>query len=85
MTTEELRGHIETIIQNTFERLKYAYDYNQESKERTILQEEKNRSRLVFPSYSKSQTRVSEQELRFSFIEAFNEYCEKKDFRCFIQ
>lgn len=83
MEKEELRGHIENIIQETFKRLKYAYSYNQESKKRTNPHEEKYQSRLVFPSYSNSQTRISEQELRFSFIEAFNEYCDKKELPLF--
>ena len=71
----ELRGHIETIIKNTFEVIDEVYNNNKES------DEEKTKSkngRLVFPNYRDKRTiRVSEQELRFIFVDQFINYCKE--------
>ena len=72
MDKGELRGHIETIINNTFEAIDEVYKTNQESAEGKFCN---SKSRLVFPKYRDGRTRVSEQELRFLFVEQFNKYC----------
>ena len=69
---EELRKHIETIIKNTFEKIDAVYETNQEKDTNKVPTTE---SRLIFPKYSgKEETRISEQELRFLFVEEFNKY-----------
>ena len=78
MTTEELKKHINNIIKNAFERLQYAYNNIKETEAKSSSDNPK--SRLVFPCYSDNKrTRISEQELRFCFTEAFNEYFENKN------
>ena len=76
MKKEELKKHMDEIIRLTFERLDKAYR-NQEVNNTKF---EKGYSRLVFPSYYKNKnptvTRISEQELRFTFVEVFNAYCD---------
>lgn len=73
---EELKKHMDEIISRTFIRLGNAYR-NQEVNKTEF---EKVGSRLVFPSYYKDkrpiETRISEQELRFIFVEVFNAYCD---------
>lgn len=79
METEKLRTHIENIIENTFKTIDEVYMVNQEKKcanGNTCGTFCSNASRLVFPKYrGKDAIRVSEQELRFLFIEQFNKYC----------
>lgn len=79
MKKEELKKHMDEIIRLTFERLDKAYR-NQEVNNTKF---EKGDSRLVFPSYYKNKnptvTRISEQELRFTFVEVFNAYCDQKN------
>lgn len=76
MEKEELKKHMDEIIRLTFKRLGNAYR-NQEVNKTEF---EKVGSRLVFPSYYKekeaTETRISEQELRFIFVEVFNAYCD---------
>lgn len=55
--------------------MQYAYDNNKETEPK---ENSEHKTRLVFPSYSNNKTRKSEQELRFCFVEAFNEYVVKK-------
>lgn len=77
MEKEVLKKHMDEIIRLTFSRLGAAYR-NQEVIDKTKF--EKGGSRLVFPSYYKNlkptETRISEQELRFIFVEVFNAYCD---------
>lgn len=75
MNPEELKPHIDKIIKLAFERVQYAYDNNKETEPK---ENSEHKTRLVFPSYSDSKTRISEQELRFCFVEAFNEYVVKE-------
>ena len=87
MEKKEIKSHIDAIIAQTFETLKLVYDYQQENKQGVKqIREYYNQktagslSRLVFPKYSKKyyrdgETRLSEQELRFLFVEKFNQYC----------
>ena len=79
METEDLKKHIDEIIKLTFERVQYAFDHN---KEKGPVKSEPI-SRIVFPSYSDGGTRISEQELRFCFTEAFNEYFRNKNIPLF--
>lgn len=72
MTAEEKKSHIQTIIQDTFEALKDAYEHQKEGYDH---KPNKPFSRIVFPKYSDGETRLSEQELRFIFVEEFNKYC----------
>lgn len=75
MKTETLKTHLENIINQAFERVQYAYDNNKETEPK---ENSEHKTRLVFPSYSHPETRKSEQELRFCFVEAFNEYVVKE-------
>lgn len=79
METKELREHIENIIKDTFKRVQYAFDNNKENDPFKSGKMDNLVSRLVFPSYSGNGTRISEQELRFCFTEAFNDYFRGKN------
>ena len=72
MEKKEIKSHIDEIIKRTFKTLKFVYD-NQQEKHPNGPNYDK--SRLIFPKYSKEKTRLSEQELRFLFVETFNQYC----------
>lgn len=89
MTKDELRTVIDSIVIDAFKRIEYAYRHHQEKFDNIISNgddiETQTRTRLVFPKYSDKKddkrkedvrTRISEQELRFAFVEAFNSYCE---------
>ena len=83
MDTLELKSIIDNILSDAFDRIEYAYQHHREPKEKESIEIGNNpRSRLVFPSYSSpdakltGEARVCEQELRFAFVEAFNTYCE---------
>lgn len=69
MTKEKLKEVIECIINDAFNRIEYAYLHHCENSPKTGHDE---LTRLVFPSYANGDTRISEQELRFAFVEAFN-------------
>lgn len=64
MEKVELIKDIRNIIENTFEILRGGQCTN-------------NASRLVFPDYSSGQKRVSEQELRFAFVEQLQSFLKK--------
>lgn len=79
----ELKEHIETILDETFTLIDNIYLHHREGFAFSPFEE----SRLVFPRYSlthkddthrNAKTRVSEQELRFAFVEKFNEKCRKE-------
>lgn len=79
MTTEEIQKHIDAIIENTFATLQKVFDNKQYEKNNSFAGEPSG-SRIIFPQYSKQysrkgETRFSEQELRFIFVEEFNKYC----------
>lgn len=72
---------IEKIIKDTFNVIKEVYEYQKESnKESNAVQSpQKIGSRIIFPKYSnrkdsKREDRISEQELRFIFVEQLNRY-----------
>lgn len=66
MTDKE---HIENVIRRTFDIIKNVYNYQQEKESR---KNDKSQSRILFPKKSDKTTRVSEQELRFVFVEQLN-------------
>ena len=75
MTQDEkfkISVHISTIIQYTFQALKDAYDHQKEGYD---CEPKMSLSHIVFPKYSDGETRLSEQELRFVFVDIFNKYC----------
>lgn len=73
---EELKKALGEIIKKTFETIDNIY--KNRDKEKKLSEG----SRLIFPKYSnlnktnQNQVRVSEQELRFVFIETFSKYCD---------
>ena len=79
----EDKRHIEVIIKNTYEVIKQVYTKQQERNGNK--HKENAGSRIIFPSYNddKKRTRVSEQELRFIFVEQFNLYCQKEGWDAF--
>ena len=76
---DNLQNHIETVIDMAFKRVQYAYDHKKENGPIPPEIQSEPVSRLVFPSYTNNSTRISEQELRFCFTEAFNEYFQGKN------
>lgn len=80
----EPSDHINKIIENTFAVLQSIYD-NQQEEKNSPYNGACYGSRIIFPKYSKNrktlpgETRFSEQELRFTFVEQFNLYCAEKN------
>ncbi|MBP5504544.1 MAG: hypothetical protein J6X89_00405 [Bacteroidales bacterium] len=76
---KEIKDRIAVVLDRTFQVLDKCYVYNDEATGKANLQA--SGSRLIFPCYSKTyrdgERRISEQELRFVFIEQFNKYCEE--------
>ncbi len=66
------KEHIEDIIGKTFETIQDAYDYQTESNPKLDDPRRKKLSRIIFPRKRKEPIRVSEQELRFVFVEQLN-------------
>ena len=80
---DDIRSVIDEIVKLTFSRLQEVYDHRQESSlgNGQSYIGKTGCSRLVFPMYGKhrhNETRVSEQELRFAFVETFNMVCDEK-------
>ncbi len=67
---KNFREHIETVISGTFKTLQKVYDSQQEFFNGPIQVDAG--SRLLFPRKRKENTRISEQELRFVFVEQLN-------------
>jgi hypothetical protein len=80
----DIKNIINEITTKTFEGLKNVYANQKEGHEFT---QGDNGSRLIFPHYSTvyrdGETRISEQELRFVFIEQFNAYCVENNLMLF--
>ena len=80
----EEKKQIQEIIKRTFDALRDVYNNQKEGYNHNP---EGKQSRLIFPQYSKTyrngETRLSEQELRFIFVEQFNKYCEEKGLKWF--
>ena len=71
---EILKGIIDDIVVDAFTRINYAYQYHREGviNEDSAPKAGETKTRIVFPHFSNGETRISEQELRFAFVEAFN-------------
>ena len=69
----DIQKRIIEILDNTFNVLDQSYEYHNEASCDGVFNIVG--TRLVFPSYSDNKRRVSEQELRFIFVEQFNDYC----------
>lgn len=73
MKQEEIKKYIGAIIQYTFEALRDVFEHQKEGIDHNPIG---SLSRITFPLYSDGKTmRLSEQELRFVFVEMFNKYC----------
>lgn len=76
--TNSNKEHVRKIIAQTFEVIKKVYD-TQKEKFGNSSESCESGSRIIFPKYSgryrNGETRISEQELRFIFVEQFNKYC----------
>lgn len=77
-----LERHLTAILDKTFSVIDAVYQCNYESAGTALIKN--TGSRIIFPSYRKGEIRVSEQELRFVFVEQFNKYCDNNvDFDAF--
>ena len=64
----KIKQGLEEIIRRTFEVIDSVYSINKDKKSYN--------SRLIFPKYrNKNNIRVSEQELRFIFVDQFIKFC----------
>ena len=80
MEDEIVKKHIDVIITNTFNTISEVYRTQMENQK--IGTYNNNSSRIIFPlkresKDKKEEFRISEQELRFVFVEEFNKYCSK--------
>lgn len=76
--------HIDNMIREAFSLLKLTYDYhNAALSDNTELILSTTGSRLIFPKDRNGEVRVSEQELRFAFVEVFNRYVKKNGLNWF--
>ena len=80
MEDEIVKKHIDVIITNTFNTISVVYRTQMENQK--IGTYNNNSSRIIFPlkresKDKKEEFRISEQELRFVFVEEFNKYCSK--------
>ena len=80
MEDEIVKNHIDVIITNTFNTISEVYRTQMENQK--IGTYNNNSSRIIFPlkresKDNKEEFRISEQELRFVFVEEFNKYCSK--------
>lgn len=78
MSNKDHKTHIENVINRTFEIIKDVYSNQQEKNDQNDSRK-KTESRILFPrncnnkdGKEKIETRVSEQELRFIFVEQLN-------------
>ncbi len=76
---KEIKDRIVEVLDRTFRVLDKCYEHNDEKSGKANIQA--SGSRIIFPCYSKTyrngERRISEQEMRFVFIEQFNQYCEE--------
>ncbi|RHK48881.1 hypothetical protein DW064_06280 [Segatella copri] len=83
MTDKE---RIEKIIKDTFDVIQKVY-HTQREGDGNHKDFCESQSRIIFPKYSEqyrdSETRISEQELRFIFVEQFNKYCENNSWNAY--
>lgn len=76
-----VKNHINVIVENTFKTIIEVYRTQKENQK--IGTNNNNNSRIIFPlkresKDKKEEFRISEQELRFVFVEEFNKYCSAK-------
>jgi len=71
------KEHIEEIIGKTFKAIQDAYNYQTESVPKLDDPRRQKLSRIIFPRKRKELIRVSEQELRFVFVEQLNDEINK--------
>ena len=71
---EIIKGIIDKVVVDEYSRINYAYQYHREGviNEDSAPKAGETKTRIVFPHFSNGETRISEQELRFAFVEAFN-------------
>lgn len=62
--------HIESIISETFRVIQEVYDYQKETDEGAGISS--RQSRIIFPVKRDGEVRISEQELKFVFVEQLN-------------
>lgn len=79
---EDIKNHINVIVENTFKTIIEVYRTQKENKK--IGNNNNSSSRIIFPlkresKDKKEEFRISEQELRFVFVEEFNKYCSEKE------
>lgn len=67
---------VNEITSNTFKKIEKVYKYRQEGKQ--LFSDIDIETRLIFPHYRNGEIRISEQELRFMFVEEFNRYCDEQ-------
>ena len=77
MKTNELQSILNSIIENTFKVLKTVYN-SQKDGQNEESKAEKIESRIFFPKKRDDTVRISEQELRFVFVEQFLQTPETK-------
>ena len=74
MDNEEIKERIVEILDRTFKVIDACYQHNNEATAKA------NSSfagtRLIFPELRNKKSRISEQELRFAFIDQFIRYCQ---------
>lgn len=70
--TRTPKEYIEEIVQKTFEAIQDAYNYQTENDPKLDNLNRQKLSRIVFPQKRDETTRISEQELRFVFVEQLN-------------
>ena len=86
MNKKELEKVMDSVISATFIRLSNVYKYHKENTTYFPQTPTNEGSHLVFPMYGEHRdnaTRISEQELRFAFVESFNEYCKTNHLNLF--
>ncbi len=62
---------IEEIISNTFRIVQNVFDFQRESEPKSFISSSRESS-IIFPKKTDNKDRISEQELRFIFVEQFN-------------
>lgn len=81
MEDKIVKKHVDVIVENTFKTIIEVYRTQKENQK--IGTNNNNSSRIIFPlkresKDKKEEFRISEQELRFVFVEEFNKYCSAK-------
>lgn len=81
MEDKIVKKHIDVIVENTFKTIIEVYRTQKEN-QKIGTNNNSSSSRIIFPlkresKDNKEEFRISEQELRFVFVEEFNKYCSK--------